>query len=172
MSSLSLPPTTIGRRVDRALYRLLDLDSSLLEEDAHERSVAHKLAVYLGDEFPRFDVDFEYNREGIERTVKRLDLEDDDKSVFPDVIVHERGSDTRNCLVIELKLDSSTRPRTDDYDKLKAFTGAEERFQYDFGLFIEILTGNDVRLFRTKWYENGECIGPHLRGYPRTWEEE
>lgn len=52
----------VRNRVTRALERLIDLDGHLLEIDANERSITHKLAEYLQQEFPKYNVDCEYNR--------------------------------------------------------------------------------------------------------------
>jgi len=48
--------------VDRALTKLLQNDSLLVELNANERSITHKLAEYLQLEFAAWNVDCEYNR--------------------------------------------------------------------------------------------------------------
>lgn len=67
------------------------------------------------NEFPDFDVDCEYNRDGVApKKIGHLGLypDDDDteaETVFPDIIVHRRGTE-QNYLVIEAK--KSTRSPT------------------------------------------------------------
>jgi hypothetical protein len=112
-------------KVEAACSSLIQSDAALLEVDANERSITHKLAEHLQREFPDWEVDCEYNRD---RTIpKRLislvsSVQTDDtegKTVFPDIIVHKRGTDN-NLLVIEAK-KSSTRSHGNDLEKLRAY---------------------------------------------------
>jgi hypothetical protein len=87
----------VKRRLYSAYDTLLKQDRALLELDANERSLTHKLAEHLQAEFPDWDVDCEYNRNGA--IPKRLvgtgyvsTDNTDGKTVFPDVIVHQRDS--------------------------------------------------------------------------------
>ena len=126
----NLDEGAIRERVQGALDLLLKHDRFLLEHDVNERSITHKLAQYLQENFPGWDVDCEYNRIGNQRIdPKRLQFDvnqtstDDDqgKTVYPDIIVHHRRIQD-NLLVIEIK--KSTNPETGDHDeqKLRAFT--------------------------------------------------
>lgn len=102
----------IRDKVQKAFREFLKRDVHLLKVKANERSITHRFATYVQDQFPRFNVDCEYNRKEFEP--KRLDSfrksvsSDDVKgvTVFPDVIVHLRGT-TNNHLVIEAKLSSN-----------------------------------------------------------------
>ena|ERR1035441_5942455 len=136
----------ISEKVRCALALLLQRDKFLLEHDVNERSITHKLAEYLQEQFPEWDVDCEYNRIGNHRIeAKRLQLEvdktytDDDqgKTVYPDVIVHRRGETQENLLVIEIK--KSTNPETKDRDeqKLRAF---KSQLGYRYGIFLKLQT--------------------------------
>src|SRR4051794_34946638 len=86
-----------GSAVLSALQMLLDRDADLLVFDANERSITHRFAMYLQELLPAWHVDCEYNRDG--HDPKRVELptlcpRDDDsdaKTVFPDVIAHQRG---------------------------------------------------------------------------------
>ncbi|MCL4678252.1 MAG: hypothetical protein KJ017_06625 [Alphaproteobacteria bacterium] len=130
-----------------ALEKLLVADFDLLEHDANERSISHRLAVYLESYFPGWNVDCEYNRDGHEP--KRLSLQvdasvnlDDShaKTVYPDIIVHKRGTD-QNLLVIEIK--KSSNPESDgkkDKEKLKAY---KSELGYKHAVFILINVGGD-----------------------------
>jgi hypothetical protein len=116
--------------LDRAINELVLRDHHLLESECSERSITHHLAVYLAAEFPRYNVDCEYNRDGFdvkrlklgERKVKVSDDELDAVTVFPDVVVHQRGTNVRNLLVIEVK-KAVSRADLAEYDirKLQAF---------------------------------------------------
>ena len=63
---------TVKRAVSNALNELLKLDFYLLTTNINERSISHRLAVYLQLQFPDWDVDCEYNRNHDD--VKRLQL--------------------------------------------------------------------------------------------------
>ena len=80
------PPEDVKRRVIAAICALYRHDRELLDVDANERSITHKLAEHLQREFPGWHVDCEYNRVG--REPRRLEA----KTVFPDIIVHRRGN--------------------------------------------------------------------------------
>jgi hypothetical protein len=128
--------------LDSAIRQLIARDSQLLVLDVNERSVTHKLAEYLQDEFPTWDVDCEYNRDHDDP--KRLDIQreevstDDDQgvTVFPDIIVHKRDTD-ENFIVIEVK--KNTNSRGDDYDmrKLNAF---KAELGYRHAAFLKLRT--------------------------------
>ncbi|WP_085866193.1 hypothetical protein, partial [Klebsiella pneumoniae] len=87
-----------GEPVSHALSELLFNDHDLLSIDANERSITFRFAMYLQLSFPGWNVDCEYNRDGVEpKRLRHLELYPDSedveaKTVFPDVIVHRRGT--------------------------------------------------------------------------------
>ncbi len=100
-------------KVRSAYKTFVERDWYLLKVDANERSLTHKLAEYLQIEFAGWDVDCEYNRwaenpgedpqkrlQGLEEKVSTADTKG--KTVYPDIIVHCRGT-TENLVVIEAK---------------------------------------------------------------------
>lgn len=131
----------IDYRLNRALDTLFEVDDYLLSVDSSERSISHQLAVHLAQEFPGYDVDCEYNRDGFD--VKRLQLSqrpvnDDDLeavTVFPDIIVHRRGTNEHNLLAIEMKKGSSTIRPDYDFEKLKAF---RQELKYAFAVHVTV----------------------------------
>jgi hypothetical protein len=140
--------------VDLAVSRLLERDKYLLITDVNERSLTHKLAEYLQLEFAEWNVDCEYNRN--HETAKVLhfvgpETRTDDtnaRTVFPDVIIHQRGTDN-NLLVIEVK-KSTNRDRDDqDLAKLQAFRG---ELGYRYAVFLKFEAAVDEpRLVRSDW---------------------
>lgn len=117
----------VAVRLNAALKCLCERDLHLLNVDASERSMTHRLAVHLIEQFPDHDIDCEYNRDGFD--VKRLELaeraaKDDDVeavTVFPDIVVHRRGHNDDNLLVIEVKKRGSKISADYDLEKLRAF---------------------------------------------------
>ena len=127
--------------VQTAIESLSANDKHLLEADASERSLSHMLAVYLVSSFPDFHVDCEYNRDGF--NVKKLMLSErcvkDDEleavTVFPDIIIHKRGSQDQNLLVLEMKKASSSVDHAYDIAKLSAF---KTELKYLFAVHVVI----------------------------------
>ena len=132
---------------------LLDIDDSdLLEYDSSERSITHRLAVYLERIFVGLKVDCEYNRRGINGLPKRVYMNKDKyhlenlgidsaDTVLPDIVIHSRGIDSENLLVIEVKKDKGKvdlEGHLRDKDKLAAY---KREMSYQFAFFITIPTG-------------------------------
>jgi len=133
----------ILRKVRNALKDFFQEEQSLLDVNASERSISHKFAEYLQKQFHNLDVDCEYNRHGSD--IKRLkyylpkQTEVDKleaKTIFPDIVVHKRGNDKNNTVVIEIKKSNSGQDHTADIQKLKAFTGSQ--YKYKLGIFLVI----------------------------------
>jgi len=117
------------------------------EYDIHERTVAHRLAIYIEKRFPEYHVDIEYNRsresygtDDIGNIIgKRLPLENikDENSyryVYPDIIIHKRDRQ-ENLVEIELKLAWKSKEKQYDFLKINEYM-AELRYQ--FGVYIEL----------------------------------
>jgi type I restriction enzyme M protein len=145
----------IKNSVVRAIEKLKINDVGLLDVDANERSISHKLAEYLQLEFNGWNVDCEYNRKIKDRKTlnvsydKVTDCDIDAKTVFPDIIVHHRQIDD-NLLVIEVK--KSGIDTNKDEAKLKAFTSLE--YAYRFGLLL-VLKDSD---FEMQWFAGGKRL--------------
>lgn len=148
----------IKSRVRSSLDELIKNDLFLLSNDANERSISHRLAVYLGDQFKGWDVDCEYNRR--HDKIKKLNLKkltpvkiksDDTEAttVYPDIIIHVRNDDHKNLLVIEIKksrikgISKSTKLENFDLEKLALY---REDVNYKHALFLKFFTGEgDIR---------------------------
>lgn len=147
----------ISDSVSAALKRLFDRDADLLLNDVNERSITHRLAMYLEDEFPDWHVDCEYNRnhDGVKR-LKGLRKETvtidntNGVSVFPDIIIHRRMTD-KNHLVIEVK--KSTNSETPDFD-LEKLRGFKEELGYTHALFILLVTGKNKPDAQLTWIDD------------------
>jgi len=148
----------IKEKVKIALSMLLKNDAFLLEHDVNERSISHKLAEYLQQLFPDYDVDCEYNRKSLE--VKKLVgiaecRNSPTDNVSPDIIVHHRNS-ADNVLVIEVKTPKSESAEQQDKKKLELFTKddkASSDYHYSLGVFIKF-SKNGIDLI--EWYKDGQ----------------
>lgn len=149
--------------METALRKLRSNDSFLIQANTNERTISHKIAEYLQEEFPTRNVDCEYNRHGEE--IKELEVPRDSinwddteaKTVFPDIIIHQRNTDEHNLLVIEVKKSSNARRQ---FDEIKLMSFTKDPYNYNFGLFLEInMNGPNDRLI---WYSDGCAIGKQI----------
>lgn len=157
----------IKKKIKYSINKLMEHDSFLLKENVNERSITHKLAEYLQDEFKDWNVDCEYNRmvNGVSNEPKRMifpveDIKSNDteaKTVFPDIIIHKRNR-RKNLLVIEVKKMFRNRiDREFDELKLKTFTGSQ--FEYSFGLNVIFHVKSHFKKFPIlHWYKNGRLM--------------
>lgn len=137
----------VRQRVIAAVVALYRYDHELLDKDANERSITHKLAEHLQREFPYWHVDCEYNRLGSNAKRLRLPLVDEQtctaateaRTVYPDIIVHRRGTQ-QNLVVIEVKKQGGA-PVTEDEAKIKAFS-KDSGYAYQYGLLLTIGPGS------------------------------
>jgi len=137
----------IQEKVSMSCELLQKHDAFLLENNLNERSITHKLAEYLQQQFHEYHVDCEYNRIKNENMDQQYitkilnlpieNLKSDDteaKTVYPDIIVHKRGTNDDNLLAIEVKKSTNRSTREFDFRKLLAF---KTQLKYIFALFIE-----------------------------------
>jgi hypothetical protein len=139
--------------VQEAINMVFDRDAILMTQENSEWAIAHRLAVYLEQMLPGWNIDCEYNRQGQDTDIK---TKTNGKKVRPDIIVHHRGLLTpeHNLLVAEIKKTNSSNA---DHVKLKEYTftpNNKRRFQYQYGLAI-VFNGDKVSL---TWFENGQQL--------------
>src|SRR5690606_8797769 len=123
-------------KVDKAISKLFELDQYLLTNDMNERTIVHKFAIYLQEQFCEYHVDCEYNknidevngskniyilkseldkfRKQTNNEVKNNGEEYAMISIYPDIVIHRRGENKSNLLIIEIK--KSTYRTDSDYD--------------------------------------------------------
>ena len=144
----------IKENLETALNELVDKDKFILQVDINERSITHRLAVYLENLFPEWDIDCEYNRNHDD--VKRLQLAPENvlsndtqgKSVYPDIIIHKRNTD-ENLLIIEMK--KSTNRETSDFD-IKKINAFKNQLGYTVGLSILVYTMCEEPCYQLDWW--------------------
>src|ERR1700726_1402530 len=152
-----------------ALKEFYGHETYILERDLGERTLTHRLAVHVERQFPGWEVDCDYNRLG-ERTLRlprgTIVSTDDTlaKSVFPDIVVHQRDI-PNNLLAIELRKASNHQPPEHDQHKLKALTDPHLWFAYWIGALLtlaknnvaafEVYVGGKVQPGLTIWLDGG-----------------
>lgn len=116
----------VEQLVRAAVTQVVEHHRSLLDVNVSERALCHHLANYIAQSLKvKMDVDVEYNRHA--RSPKRLNLPPRDahvddvsaRTVVPDIIVHRRGSDDANEVVLEVKKVGGSEAH--DNLKLRAF---------------------------------------------------
>ena len=135
-------------------------DSYLLRHDLHERTLTHKLAEYIQPLFPDWNVDCEYNRDGHDPKRVRIAApaplhEDEGSNVFPDIIIHRRGTNEYNILVLEAKKsrDGGDGINERDRQKVEAFIAD---LKYRYGALVVFHVGDGATPFHAYMYCNDE----------------
>lgn len=140
---------------------LIDRKTDTSNEEIHlsERSIVFRFALYLFNRLQSsdlcwYDLDCEYNR--------NIDLEKKYRSdngnilgCYPDIIIHKRGTNDDNLLVIEVKTWWNTNTEHDE-DKLRDLTRQTSDYKYEYGLSITL--GKDEDSVKMKWFQDGKEI--------------
>ncbi|PIB27892.1 hypothetical protein [Maribacter sp. 4G9] len=163
---------------NKSLTSLFKYDKWLIENDLSEQCITHKLAEHLQRNFLGYNVDCEYNgnidSEGgkkrivaVKRNLKENNLikrseelsgqDLINRAVFPDVIIHKRGSNENNLCIIEVK--KSTNKSDFKYDEIKLSAYTTDYYgndlKYKLGIFLCIETGTSDKAFEIKTFING-----------------
>jgi hypothetical protein len=166
-------------KIIEAVKYFMDNDKELLQLSAHEQAISHRIAVYLEKVLnsKEFNVDCEYNKH-LENTksfdINILDMElykackcesckniirnnineIPSKNFRPDIVVHLRGKDTENKIVIEVKKEFEC---PFDLLKLETLTRAKESGgEYRYGLGVFIWFSDNKPKYR--WFVDGKEI--------------
>lgn len=154
--------------IKRSIRIVIEQDAILLINDVNEPAISHKLAQYIEPRFNDYDVDCEYNRnienEDLRKKIYLLDGTDLDVgegiNIIPDIIIHERGINTRNLCALEIKKNTSTN-RDIEYDrtKLKACTlNAYNNLNFQLGILIIFTVATPIPDYHIEVYKNGELF--------------
>ncbi|UOY07224.1 hypothetical protein L0P88_01420 [Muricauda sp. SCSIO 64092] len=131
------------------MEKLYSKDALLMNPayDITERTVTHRLAIYLESYFEKYQylVDIEYNRirgdynaDAVGNLMgKRLNWQNNEQGpsyVYPDIIVHKRETND-NLLIIEVKMIWKNNKKRDDLLKIDEYL---KEFGYKYGVYIEL----------------------------------
>jgi len=127
----------IKGKIREALKLFIAKDKqALLAVDIYEPTISHRIAVYLEDLFPGFDIDCEYNKTLLG---KKKDM--NGKKIRPDIIIHTRMTNEVNSVITEIKKSGkNSKLAKSDIEKLKRCM--KGTLNYDLGVFIGILKRN------------------------------
>ena len=133
--------------INRALDKLYNNDSYLIEHNLHEQCVAFRFGIYLREELKHtiysvYDLDAEYDK----NMDRKKWLKSWPNGARPDFILHKRGHNMpANILIIELKKGKRPRVTEKDENKIKEFMKCP--YGYCFGTTI-LLSPSKYKL---KW---------------------
>lgn len=126
----------LEKYVKQAMKELYNKDRILLKDNVSERCLVYNFARHLekilkDTEYRNLSIDLEYNRRC--GTLKELEGQ---KTSYPDLIVHERGTDDKNTIVIEFKKwnNKNIKVLEKDRKKLKGF-----KYEYRYKMPILII---------------------------------
>jgi len=127
--------------IQKQIIRVKTEDSFLFfPPRVYEGAISHKLAIYLQNIFPKYNVDVEYDKYG---SSARKELDDfknfctnnSTDRIRPDIIVHLRGILFGNMIALEIKDSKSSKLSKDCVnEKLKRLTDRSGRFGYLVGV--------------------------------------
>ena len=173
----------IRKLIIEATEKVIEKDSWLLKNDISEQCISHRLGIYLQEKFPEYDVDCEYNGDidkynnrksisifkdklkeiGLLRLKEESDLEKEytQRAVFPDIIIHKRGTNANNLCIVEVKKSTSSVKFDYDFLKLKAYTSNfyGNNLKYQIGIFVNAIIDEENPRFEFSYYKEGEQIG-------------
>ena len=133
-------------KVIAALRDFYAREAFLFEKDVGERAITHRFAVYLEQQFSGWSVDCNYDRLG-ERTLHLPHgtiISTDDhlgKSIYPDVVVHQREI-PNNLLAVEIRKATNHTLIEHDQHKLRAMTDPHVWFAYWIGVLLVLAKRN------------------------------
>jgi hypothetical protein len=143
-------------KVVSAIREFYAREAFLLDKDAGERALTHRLAVHFEKQFPGWEIDCEFDRLG-DRTLRLprgTTVSSDDhlaKSIYPDIVVHQRAI-PNNLLAVEVRKSTNHQPLEHDQHKLRALTDPHLWFAYWIGL---LLTLGKTQVMTSEVYTSG-----------------
>lgn len=145
--------------IEQALDQLYMENPSLITSNVNERSIAFRLGLYIENlknkpkEYKHYDLDVEFNKNQDE--FKKIPSKPN--GAIPDLILHKRGNNWNNLLIMEIKRPKNYKDRNSDRQKLKDFTDHCGAYQYGLGVFVILgLNRNTVSL---EYYMNNQlCL--------------
>lgn len=123
----------------RVLTRLYQEDINLISRKGLEQSIAFRFGLYFSSlirDTPwlsEFSLDMEYNKNGNQPKY----IPSRRRGVRPDFILHKRGNNDGNVLIIEFKGWWDRRHRVDDRNKILDFTNPAGQYAYGLGILVE-----------------------------------
>ena len=152
-------------KITNCLDEFTSSELDLLIDNTREEAIAAALIPYLKKHFAEwsYNIDLNYdkmiiNNRKVKKEVdflltslpkskvpKRFDLKHGyiTKQVLPDLIFHDRNSNSHNFLVLEIKKSRNKNETEKNFDLIKLEIMTSTRLNYLYGAFVEFMTGPD-----------------------------
>jgi hypothetical protein len=164
--------TEIISLVDLAIADVIKHETDTLVRGLNERIISSHFSSCLKRYFKNFDVDHEYNgdidkpndRKALDIASNRLTEigrkvnPNENYKLAPDIIIHKRGSNDSNLVVIEVKKDSSPdKDKEFDLVKLEHLTidYLGNHYNYSLGIAVVFGTGKEVGTAKKTVFQQG-----------------
>ena len=126
--------------IKKSLDDLYRNDKYLIDHKVAERDITHRFAHYFENymqdtNIAEYNVGCEYNRDGY--GIKQVN----GNYIYPDFILHKRGSNEDNLLIIEFKT-WWTPENNKDIKKIQCMMHPQLRYKYKYGCCITINQDN------------------------------
>lgn len=119
-------------------YKLPYLD--MIFRGGMEQAISFHIGLYMYKYIKKrnwlkgYDIDMEYNKNGDMGKV----IPSRPNGARPDIIIHQRGLNDWNVLMIEVKGWWNKTSRDNDRDKLRDFTDQQGEYKYGLGVFLDL----------------------------------
>ena len=155
------------RLFKQALENLYDKEGVIVANEVNERCMAAHVFAFMKSKWNRYlllksyDIDYEYNREGLDGVSKQLYCRYSDEKkakwhwIIPDLIIHKRGG-TDNFVVIEFKKWGI--PYNDDRVKLTEFTKQNNDGKYKYRFGWHVIFGCEIGMTQIEVFVDGESV--------------
>lgn len=128
-----------------ALKAVYKYDKYLIDIRAHERDIVFRFGIYFQkllekhDKFKAYNLDVEYNRNEFG---PKITENSSNNGVYPDVILHKRGNNEDNHLVMEFKGYWNNQGQEEDKSKIHDLMNPNGEYKYKNGYTV-LLKEND-----------------------------
>jgi hypothetical protein len=153
------PEINILGILEDSIAEFYDKDKTLMTNGSQsrkgmEQACAFRIGYYFcskikGSTFHSYDVDMEYNKNGIDPKCIN------NNRIRPDLIVHKRGSNSDNLLIVEFKYGLKKNV-AEDIEKIKGLTYSFGRYSYKIGVLVEL--GKDSNEVNYRYFKNGQEV--------------
>lgn len=132
----------ISEIVCSCLSKLYENDLELIHRSGLERSLSFRFGLYFNEKIKSLNwlseldlnLDLEYGKNGNNSKL----IVSRNYGVQPDLILHRRGNNDENYLIIEFKGWWNKENRQKDRDKIKDLVNQNEEYRYGLGLLVEL----------------------------------
>ena len=150
----------IGLMTEAIRQTLLE-DRDILEWGRSERAfnclLAAKVRELLGDGVLRCDSN--YLRHGTDRKELTNRITGERKRIEADLVIHQRGSDPLNILIMELETIQSATETPDDLWKVRDMTTQDGEYRYLHGLHMTFgIEAHAGEILSERWFDNGQEV--------------